>query len=63
MSTLAGLDINPGSNHLWLCVGDFNEIMWPSKKIGGNFKADLLMTQFRTTVEDCGLFDLGHRGY
>lgn len=37
--------------------------MWPSEKLGGIFRADSLMNQFRVTLEDCGLYDLGYRGY
>lgn len=47
----------------WLCVGDFNEILSDSKKLGGNLRRDDRMRDFRFCLEDCGLKDLGFIGH
>ncbi|KAJ1296995.1 hypothetical protein BS78_01G344600 [Paspalum vaginatum] len=46
----------------WLCLGDFNEILFASEKEGGLPRADLCMERFRNTLEDCGPEDLGCEG-
>jgi hypothetical protein len=47
---------------LWLCVGDFNEILANSEKQGVIPKALVKMEAFRTIVEDSNLLDLGYKG-
>ncbi|KAJ1283965.1 hypothetical protein BS78_03G168000 [Paspalum vaginatum] len=46
----------------WLCLGDFNEILFRSQKEGGLPRADFCMERFRNTLEDCRLKDLGCEG-
>lgn len=46
----------------WLCFGDFNEILWPCEKIGGNDRDVSLMNNFREAVKECNLMDLGSSG-
>ncbi|KAL5819516.1 hypothetical protein ACOSQ4_023358 [Xanthoceras sorbifolium] len=46
----------------WLCGGDFNEILSDSEKMGGSFRLDSLIRNFRSLLYDCDLFDLGFRG-
>ncbi|GLT77765.1 hypothetical protein SLA2020_493240 [Shorea laevis] len=46
----------------WLCVGDFNEIIDQSEKIGGALRSERQMENFRVTLETCGLTDLGYSG-
>lgn len=55
---LAGLSDNP-----WLCFGDFNEILHPNEKIGGNDRNIDLIREFREALCDCNLVDLGCKGY
>ncbi|KAK6123881.1 hypothetical protein DH2020_042372 [Rehmannia glutinosa] len=55
-------DINPGIGKPWLCAGDFNEIMWSVEKIRGRFRFDNNMEEFRNTINNCGLTDLGFSG-
>ena len=55
---LAGLSDNP-----WLCFGDFNEILHPNEKIGGNDRNIYLIREFREALCDCNLVDLGCKGY
>ncbi|KAL5738345.1 hypothetical protein ACOSP7_031106 [Xanthoceras sorbifolium] len=43
----------------WLCDGDFNEILHLGEKDGGVERPRYLMTNFRNTLNDCMLQDLG----
>jgi ribonuclease HI len=54
---LAHLTPNP-----WICIGDFNEILTMSEKLGGKLRHNNLMEAFRQTLEACGLTDLGFIG-
>lgn len=47
----------------WLCGGDFNEIIYNSEKIGGLPRNSLpAILNFRLTLDECDLSDLGYRG-
>ncbi|KAL5574518.1 hypothetical protein UlMin_016217 [Ulmus minor] len=46
----------------WLCGGDLNEILFNHEKQGGIERAHYLMSNFRETLNYCGLADLGYRG-
>ncbi|KAK2647852.1 hypothetical protein Ddye_015341 [Dipteronia dyeriana] len=46
----------------WVCVGDFNELLSMSDKVGGSDKSFSSMNQFRQAVDDCNLIDLGYSG-
>jgi hypothetical protein len=46
----------------WLCMGDFNEILDNSEKVGGNPKPMKQMEGFREAIQTCNLGDLGFRG-
>ncbi|XP_074266286.1 uncharacterized protein LOC141588759 [Silene latifolia] len=46
----------------WLCVGDFNEILFADEMKGGT-RAQWQMNNFREAVDDCGLSDLAYVGY
>ncbi|XP_074289571.1 uncharacterized protein LOC141614725 [Silene latifolia] len=46
----------------WLCVGDFNEILYAHEMKGGN-RAQRQMNNFREAVDVCELSDLGFEGY
>jgi ribonuclease HI len=54
---LAQLDPIP-----WVCIGDFNEVLTTSEKLGGSGRANSQMVAFRQTLEFCELTDLGYRG-
>jgi len=47
---------------LWMCVGDFNEIMDQSKNEGAAIRREPQMDGFRSVLEDCLLADLGFQG-
>jgi hypothetical protein len=47
---------------VWLCIGDFNEIIDQIEKWGGVFRSENQMMQFQLTLEECELSDLGYRG-
>ncbi|GLT63989.1 hypothetical protein SLA2020_365100 [Shorea laevis] len=46
----------------WLCIGDFNEIVDQSEKVGGSIRSEWQMESFRTALDECQLGDLGYRG-
>ncbi|KAK1592432.1 hypothetical protein Q3G72_024855 [Acer saccharum] len=50
------------SSLLWLVGGDFNEILCLAEKLGGGIRQEFLIDNFRMTLEECGLFDLGFSG-
>lgn len=43
-------------------MGDFNEVVDPSKKVGGNSRSVAQMEGFRSALSDCLLGDLGYCG-
>jgi len=46
----------------WLCMGDFIEIVAQFEKVGGRTRSESQMENFRATLHDCGLGDLGYKG-
>ena len=46
-----------------MCCGDFNEILHPDEKRGGNDSNMNLINDFREVLRYCGLKDVGYRGY
>jgi exonuclease III len=46
----------------WLCVGDFNEILYAWEKEGGAPKPQAQMDKFKQALEDCDLRDLEFTG-
>ncbi|KAK3223111.1 hypothetical protein Dsin_010136 [Dipteronia sinensis] len=51
------------SSLLWICAGDFNEIMSEDEKYGGNTRGPGLMSSFReAAAAECGLQDQGFFG-
>ncbi|KAL9436888.1 hypothetical protein AB3S75_022853 [Citrus x aurantiifolia] len=51
------------SSTSWSCFGDFNEILHPFEKSGGNERHLRLITDFREALRDCDLLDIGYKGY
>lgn len=51
------------NNQSWIYMGDFNEIMWPSEKVGGSSCSSSDMELFRSTLSDLKVGDLGYHGY
>lgn len=43
----------------WLIMGDFNEIMHLSEKVGGNLRPEWQMRSFVETINRCQLRDSG----
>ncbi|KAK9684875.1 hypothetical protein RND81_10G239000 [Saponaria officinalis] len=41
----------------WVCLGDFNEVLYSTEMIGGK-RSQRQMTEFREAVDDCGLRDM-----
>jgi hypothetical protein len=46
----------------WLCVGDFNEILFHHEKEGGVPRAQACLDRFKLALEKCELHDLGFFG-
>ncbi|XP_074271491.1 uncharacterized protein LOC141595426 [Silene latifolia] len=46
----------------WVCIGDFNEILFATEMKGGS-RPQWQMNNFREAVEDCGLRDVDFEGY
>ncbi|XP_074297333.1 uncharacterized protein LOC141628043 [Silene latifolia] len=50
------------SNLPWLCMGDFNEVLYSTEMKGGS-RAQWQMNNFQAAVSDSGLMDIGWEGY
>jgi len=56
-------DIHHDADIPWLLGGDLNEILFNFEKKGGAIKNQHVLDAFRETLEECGLYDLGFKGY
>ncbi|EEE51789.1 hypothetical protein OsJ_33245 [Oryza sativa Japonica Group] len=54
--------LNATKGELWLCVGDFNEVLFSWEKERGHAKAQSCMDRFRQTLDCCSLSNLGFTG-
>ncbi|KAA3481168.1 reverse transcriptase [Gossypium australe] len=54
--------LNTDQSIPWVVIGDFNEITNSFEKKGGRQRSNKQMKDFRTTLKDCKLIDLGFRG-
>lgn len=43
----------------WCVLGNFNNLMYVKKKVGGRAHPHVLLDGFYNVVEECGLYDLG----
>nr|POF20769.1 hypothetical protein CFP56_73574 [Quercus suber] len=50
------------NNLLWLCLGDYNEIISQAEKSGGSLRPARQMDRFREVIHHCGFIDLGYTG-
>ena len=55
-------DLNNRFSVLWLCGGDFNEILKSHEKLGGRLQPYGQMQKFREVLDECGLLDLSFVG-
>ncbi|XP_074293319.1 uncharacterized protein LOC141620310 [Silene latifolia] len=46
----------------WICIGDFNEILYSTEMKGGS-RAQWKMNNFQAAIDDCGLKDMAWEGY
>ena len=51
-------DLNNRFSVLWLCGGDFNELLKSHEKLGGRLRSYGQMQKFREVLDECGLCDL-----
>ncbi|KAL8519240.1 hypothetical protein ACS0TY_010253 [Phlomoides rotata] len=56
-------NIKPDPETPWMCIGDFNEILWSMEKSGGNMRNIHQMEAFREMVNKLELQDLNFKGY
>ena len=49
-------------NGPWICMGDFNEVIYNDEHLGTCTRGEAQMCQFRECLEDCQLVDLGFSG-
>ncbi|KAL8457055.1 hypothetical protein ACS0TY_035044 [Phlomoides rotata] len=62
--TWALLDrLGVGFSGRWLCMGDFNEIMFGYEKMGGVLMTEGRMVAFKECLERNGLSDVGYTGH
>ncbi|KAF7820958.1 reverse transcriptase [Senna tora] len=47
----------------WLICGDFNDVLSPYEKWGGNAASTSRIRDFKNCIDYCGLFDLGFVGH
>jgi hypothetical protein len=47
---------------LWLCLGDFNEILSLGEKSSRSYRSKNQMEAFQHALDDCNLLDLGFIG-
>ena len=47
----------------WVCIGDFNEILYTDEKQGWLDRPKRQMLGFRDALDFCSLKDLGYNGY
>ncbi|XP_074271629.1 uncharacterized protein LOC141595561 [Silene latifolia] len=55
-------ELGAQSSDPWVCIEDFNEILFAMEMKGGSH-AQWQMNNFRETVDDCGLHDMDFEGY
>lgn len=54
--------LNAQCDMLWIVFGDFNKIVHPSEKSGGQVRDVKQMEGFRNCLGRCGLMDMGFVG-
>lgn len=54
--------LNAARRRLWLCMGDFYEILMCCEKEGGQPRSQSCMDKFRDALDHCALSDLGFVG-
>ncbi|WCJ39882.1 hypothetical protein M5689_020833 [Euphorbia peplus] len=55
-------DLHQRENVLWVCFGDFNEVMYSLEKKGGTELSGNAQHLFRMCLLNCDLFDIGFKG-
>lgn len=55
-------ELAPSMDMVWLCVGDFIEILYQSEKWGGNFRNPRSFSLFQDWTAECDMVDLDFKG-
>ena len=55
--------LNGQNSLLWLCAGDFNEVIKHSEKSGGRLRPRAQIQLFREVLDECNFMDLGFKGF
>ena len=55
-------NLNRSLSLLWLCAGNFNEILKPHEKKGSRARPKSQMKDFREDLDECSFADLGFTG-
>ena len=55
-------NLNRSLSLLWLCAGNFNEILKPHEKKGSRARSKSQMKDFREALDECSFADLGFMG-
>lgn len=51
------------SSLLWVCIGDFNDLLTAHEKQGKYKHPNWKLQGFKQAMFDCGLIDIGMEGY
>lgn len=46
----------------WVCIGDFNQVLSGSDKMGGHIPSQSMISAFHDFISECGLVDLDFKG-
>jgi len=55
-------ELHSDNHHPWLCVGDFNEILYSWEKVGKREADQHRIAAFRELLNDCSLMDIDTKG-
>ncbi|KAF7820595.1 reverse transcriptase [Senna tora] len=54
--------LQPPGGHCWICLGDLNELVGQSEKLGGRINSSRRFFNLQSFLFDCELIDMGFKG-